>query len=137
VEPRDRVLRGAPSLIEVVDGWLPPGRAERAEAILARVPLGFHTHLLDRDTHGGAAYDVEVAEDAASRFALELLSPWPEALAATRTAAAETAELPFDERVRRAAEVLAVQFALPAERATERAISTLRALGIQRSFFDR
>jgi hypothetical protein len=137
VEPRDRVLREAPALIEVIDGWRPADRAERAEAILARVPLGLHTHLLERDTHGGAVYDVELAEDAASQLALELLSPWPEALDATRAAAAETAGLPFDERVQRAAEVLAARFALPAERAAVRAVSALRALGIQRGFFDR
>lgn len=137
VEPRDRVLREAPALIEVLDGWRPAGRAERAEAILARVPLGLHTHLLERDAHGGAAYDVELAEDTASQFALELLSSWPETLEATRGVAAETAGLPFDERVRQAAGVLAARFALPAERAAVRAVSALRALGIQRGFFDR
>ncbi len=137
IEPRDRVLWEAPALIEVIDGWRPAGRAERAEAILARVPLGLHTHLLERDAHGGAAPDVELAEDAASQFALELLSSWPEVLEATRAVAAETAGLPFDERVRRAAEVLAARFALPDERAAVRAVSALRALGIQRGFFDR
>lgn len=137
IEPRDRVLREAPALIEVIDGWRPAGRAERAEAILARVPLGLHTHLLERDVNGGAAPDVELVEDAASQFALEVLSPWPEALEATRAAAAETAGLPFDERVWRAAEVLAERFVLPAERAAVRAVSALRALGIQRGFFDR
>jgi hypothetical protein len=136
LEPRERVLREAPSLLEVVDGRRSPTWTERAQALLARVPIGLHAHLLDRDPHGAAAPDVEVTEDAASQFALEMLAPWSAALAATR-------ELVGDRRSSHGellAEVtarLAERFALPLDRAAVRAAATLETLGVRRGFFDR
>jgi hypothetical protein len=136
VEPRERVLREAPELLDVIDGWRPPSRAERAQAVLARVPLGLHAHLLERDADGGAAHDVEAAEDAASQFALELLAPWSTVLELA-SATAHEHRLPFAELIDEVADVLADRFTLPRNRAAVRARSALHALGIRRSFFDR
>lgn len=136
VEPRERVLREAPELLDVIDGWRPASRAERAQAVLARVPLGLHAHLLDRDADGGAAHDVEEVEDAASQFALELLAPWPTVLELASSTAHEH-RLPYAELIEEVTGVLADRFTLPRDRATVRATSALHALGIRRSFFDR
>lgn len=51
---RQRILRDAPDLLEVIDGHRPATNGDRAKASLARVPIGLHTHLLHRDDHGGA-----------------------------------------------------------------------------------
>jgi hypothetical protein len=136
LEPRERVLREAPSLLEVVDGLRPPTRAERAQALLARVPVGLHAHLLDRDLRGAAAPDVEAAEDAASQFALEVLAPWPAALDAAREVVGDRRS-PYGELLAEVTLVLAERFALPADRASVRAAATLEALGVRRGFFDR
>lgn len=136
LEPRERVLREAPSLLEVVDGRRPPSSAERAQAVLARVPLGVHAHLLERDVHGGAAADVEAAEDAASQFALELLAPWPAALEAARVVLGGR-RAPYAELLSEVASQMAERFRLPPERAAVRAAAALEALDVHRGFFDR
>jgi hypothetical protein len=136
LEPRERVLREAPSLLEVVDGRRPPTRTERAQALLARVPIGLHAHLLDRDVHGAAAPDVEAAEDAASQFALEVLAPWSAALDAAREVVGDRRS-PHGELLAEVTARFAERFALPADRAAVRAAATLGALGVRRGFFDR
>lgn len=74
--PREQVAQRRPELLDVLDGEREPTNAERFDALLADVPMGFHTHLLERDTRGGhlsvAAAEVE---DRAERLALELLAP--------------------------------------------------------------
>jgi hypothetical protein len=136
LEPRERVLSEAPSLLEVVDGLRAPTRAERAQALLARVPIGLHAHLLDRDFHGAAAPDVEAAEDAASQFALEVLAPWSAALDVAREVVGDRRS-PHGELLAEATARLAERFALPADRAGARAAATLEALGVRRGFFER
>ena len=136
LEPRERVLREAPSLLEVVDGWRPPTRAERAQAVLARVPIGLHAHLLDRDVHGAAVPDVEAAEDAASQFALEVLAPWSAMVDAARAMMGDRRS-PYGELLAEVTARLAEQFALPVNRAAVRAAATLEALGVRRGFFGR
>lgn len=136
LEPRERVLREAPSLLEVVDGRRPATRADRAHALLARVPIGLHAHLLDRDPQGAAAPEVEAAEDAASQFALELLAPWPAALDAAREEVGDR-RAPHGELLAEVTARLAERFTLPADRAAVRAAAALEALGVRRGFFER
>lgn len=136
LEPRERVLREAPSLLEVVDGWRPPTRTERAQALLARVPIGLHAHLLERDVHGAAAPDVEAAEDAASQFALEVLAPWSASLDVAREVVGDRRS-PHGELLAEVTALLAERFAIPADRATLRAAAMLETLGVRRGFFER
>jgi hypothetical protein len=74
--PREQVAQRRPELLDVLDGEREPTDAERFDALLADLPVGFHTHLLERDVHGGhlsaATTDIE---DRAERLALELLAP--------------------------------------------------------------
>lgn len=74
--PREDVARRRPDLLAVLDGDRAATDAERFDALLADVPVGFHTHLLERDSHGGhlSSATAEV-EDRAERLALELLAP--------------------------------------------------------------
>ena len=73
--PRQRILRDAPDLLEVIDGHRPPTDADRARAAspgcrLACTPTCFiemTTAAPERTMH---------AEDDASVYALELLAPW-------------------------------------------------------------
>jgi hypothetical protein len=80
--PRENVAERRPELLDVLDGEREPTDAERFDALLADLPVGFHTHLLERDVHGGylsgATADVE---DRAERLALELLAPLQRVLA--------------------------------------------------------
>jgi hypothetical protein len=63
-------------ILEVLDGRRPPTQAERVHALLASTPIGFHLHLLDRDSAGGfPAGTVQAAEEEADRLAYELLAP--------------------------------------------------------------
>ncbi|MGH3320502.1 MAG: ImmA/IrrE family metallo-endopeptidase [Streptosporangiaceae bacterium] len=123
--PRRRVLRDAPGLIEVVDGVRPATPSDRAQAVLARVPLGPHTHRLGHHN----------VEDTASRFALELLSPLGEALDAVR----ETTERQTSYRfaLGTAARRLADRFQIPPYAARTRARQALDALDIHPDFFER
>lgn len=74
--PRATVERTAPELLEVLDGLRPPTRDDAVTALLARVPLGVHTHLLSRATRGEyGSPETERSEDQAARIAWELLAP--------------------------------------------------------------
>lgn len=128
-EPRRRVLRDAPELLEVVDDIRPATAPDRAQAVLARVPLGVHTHLLD------AGAGEPETEDAASRFALELLAPWDETLDLVRQVTAEPA--PYRVMLDRGAEQIAGQFMIPPAAARTRARQALDVLDIRPGFFDR
>jgi hypothetical protein len=74
--PREQVAQRRPELLDVLDGEREPTDAERFDALLADLPVGFHTHLLERDIHGGhlSAVTTDI-EDRADRLALELLAP--------------------------------------------------------------
>jgi IrrE N-terminal-like domain len=133
--PRQRVLRDAPDLLDVLDGHRLPSDADRARAALARLPLGLHTHLLHRDEDGGAAQATIRAEDNASGYALELLAPWEELLDLLRARMPQAGTYP--ERLARAAEAVAVHFGLPPDAAEVRATAGLTALGVRPGFFDR
>src|SRR5207302_2236043 len=89
--PRARILATAPELLEVVDGYRPRTIEDRIDAVLAGVPLGLHTHLLDRDGAGDAAWEVAIREDTATSFAVELMSPWRDVLATVRAVVAAAA----------------------------------------------
>jgi IrrE N-terminal-like domain len=71
-QPRQQALRQlGPGVLHVFDGLRPPNHAERLHALLAKVPVGFHWHLMERgpnDTLAGA-------EAEADRLAWELLAP--------------------------------------------------------------
>jgi hypothetical protein len=75
--PRQLVLRElGEGIAEVLDGLRPATPAERAAAVLSRVRLGPHVHVLPRpgrDEDSDAA--VAHAEDRADRLALELVAP--------------------------------------------------------------
>lgn len=74
--PRKEVARRRPELLDVIDGRRPATSRERLSAVLGDVPIGVHTHLLDRTDAGHAGTDrVEDAEWRARRVALELLAP--------------------------------------------------------------
>jgi hypothetical protein len=74
--PRRRASqRLGPSVLEVFDGLRPPRPHERIDALLARVPIGFHVHLMERGADGCADEAIEVAEEDADRLAFELLAP--------------------------------------------------------------
>ncbi|MBI1915576.1 MAG: ImmA/IrrE family metallo-endopeptidase [Planctomycetes bacterium] len=68
-------------VLEVHDGIRPPEPGERLHALLAGVPVGFHTHLLARDRDGRAEGAAATAEREADRLAWELLAPTDEVLA--------------------------------------------------------
>jgi len=75
--PRQQVLQElGGGIAEVLDGIRPATPAERAAAILSRVRLGPHIHVLPRP---GRDEDSDVvvahAEDRANRLALELVAP--------------------------------------------------------------
>lgn len=133
--PRRRVLRDVPELLEVVDGLRPATASDRAQALLAGVRIGVHTQLLDDGESSPADRDARGAmEDQASHFALELLAPWEEAVAAIRGLTAATA--PYRDILAQATDLITNRFAIPPYAARTRARQALDALGIHRGFFD-
>jgi hypothetical protein len=133
--PRARVLSNAPELIEVVDGYRPRSLEDRIDAVLAGVPLGLHTHLLERDGAGDASWEVALREDVATSFAVEMLAPWKDVLATVRGITNEQDE--FELRVARAAAAIVERFGLPHAPAEARALAALRSVGRGRGFFER
>lgn len=61
---------------EVFDGLRPPTHEERLSSLLARVPVGVHIHLMQRDRRG-AIRDLAIVtvEEEADLLAYELLAP--------------------------------------------------------------
>jgi hypothetical protein len=100
------------AILEVFDGRRPARQDERLDALLAGVPLGFHTHLMERDTGSRPKGVLSVAEEEADRLAYELLAP-------AKTVAARLGGLPADERRARAAADLRDFFGLPAKQASD------------------
>lgn len=73
--PRRRaVQRLGERVLEVFDGKRPPTAEERLHALLSSVRVGFHTHLLARDSDDRPAAVSRVEHDA-DRLAYELLAP--------------------------------------------------------------
>jgi hypothetical protein len=62
-------------VLEVLDGRRPASAEERLTALLTRVPVGCHWHLMHRDDTGQASPAVRAAERDADRLAYELLAP--------------------------------------------------------------
>jgi hypothetical protein len=116
-EPRLRAVnRLGPRILEVFDGYRPATVQERVHAVLSHVPVGFHTHLMDRQGNGVMGCDLTSDhEGGADHLALELLAPEMEVrrhVAAARRSSghqnpAEVAEL-----------VLRKEFGLPSTVAT-------------------
>jgi len=73
--PREDVAHRRPDLLAVLDGDRTATDAERFDALIADVPVGFHTHLLERDAQGHLSSATAEVEDRAERVALELLAP--------------------------------------------------------------
>lgn len=86
--------RLGPAILDVLDGRRAPQRDERIDALLARIELGYHVHLLDRAPDGGPKdATVTRAEHEADLLAYELLAP----------ATAVLRDLPDDPRSSRVA----------------------------------
>lgn len=102
---RDRLGQG---VLEVLDGDRPPRSEERMQALLARVQIGFHVHLMGRSSEGGIVHDaIEAAERDADRLAFELLAPSDTVLRAAN-------RLPDGQRRDLLAPLLVESFGLPA-----------------------
>jgi hypothetical protein len=91
--PRQEVTRRRPKLLEVLDGLREPTANERVDAAAFDVPIGVHTHLLERTPDGGWR-DPQAghAEHHAERVALELLAPQQVVLRRFQEAGLETIE---------------------------------------------
>ncbi|MGH2409717.1 MAG: ImmA/IrrE family metallo-endopeptidase [Chloroflexota bacterium] len=73
---RVAVDRLGPAVLEVLDGDRPAHPDERLHALLARVPIGFHVHLMDRTAESWfASAAIDEAERDADLLAYELLAP--------------------------------------------------------------
>lgn len=82
--PREHLTAHDPELLEVMDGLRPATQREELGALLADVPLGVQTHLLERDAAGGhVARSSSAVEDRAEIVSWELLAPRADVLAAT------------------------------------------------------
>ena len=74
--PRESVEQVAPDLVDVFDGLRDVDQGDSVTALLARVPLGIHSHLLARSASGEfISREVEDAEERATRISWELLAP--------------------------------------------------------------
>lgn len=101
----DRLGQG---VLEVLDGDRPPRSEERMHALLARVQIGFHVHLMGRSSEGGIVDDaIEASERDADRLAFELLAP-------SDTVLKEVSRYPNEQHRAMLAPLLTENFGLPA-----------------------
>jgi hypothetical protein len=79
--PRETIARTRPDLLEVFDDERSPTRGDRLGALISDVPLGVHTHLLERHADGRFV-DVHAssAEQRVDQLAMELVAPVAQAL---------------------------------------------------------
>jgi uncharacterized protein DUF955 len=81
---RAAVRRLGEQIVEVLDGRRAPTAAERLRGLLADTPLGYHVHLMERDSAGQVtAPGIRTAEWEADRLGYELLAPAADVLADT------------------------------------------------------
>lgn len=134
LEPRERVRAFlGEAALEVLDGLRDPHPAERAQALLHRVPLHRPFHLLERDTEWGIVRaGIHTAEVRADRLALELLAPEEAALRVLPE------PLPsFADWLQRATRRLGDEFGLPPGIARDLARSLGRSIGVEPTFWER
>jgi hypothetical protein len=126
-QPRQKaILKLGPGAAEVMDGFRPASVNERVQAVLASLPMGVQTDLMERDEGSEANYTGKVwaIENRADRIALALLAP-PEAVLAQLDLA-----LPrFEQRQAAVETVLGEQFGLPPAVARAYSRSLLTAVG--------
>lgn len=105
------VERLGPDVLEVFDALRAPTLSERVHALLSDVSVGFHSHLMERNSNGVMGCGtVEDREEGADLLALELLAPESE----TRHRVGEALELARGQnRIEMASEVLQRDFGLP------------------------
>jgi len=73
---RSDVEASAPHLLDVLDGLRKADEEDHIAAVLNRLPLGLHTHLLARSDRGEySSAETERSEERATRVAWELLAP--------------------------------------------------------------
>lgn len=72
---RKAIQRLGDPITEVFDGFRPPTSAEEIGALLAEVPIGFHTHFLGRQDGSALSEAIAVIEAEADQLAFELLAP--------------------------------------------------------------
>lgn len=96
-------------VLEVLDGDRPPRSSERVQALLARVSIGFHVHLMERTGDGQmASLAIEGAERDADLLAFELLAPSARVLE-------EMDRYPHPERADAMTALLIETYGLPAQ----------------------
>lgn len=128
------VGRLGPRILEVLDGDRPARPEERIDALLARVPIGLHVHLMDRADDGQyASAAIDAAERDADLLAYELLAPSGAVLG-------EVAPYPPAEQRAAATDRLVTTYRLPPRVArryaaflvpsTDRSDSFIRRLGL-------
>jgi hypothetical protein len=108
---REACWRLGERVTEVFDGLRPPTSEECLHALIARVPIGFHWHLMQRDASGEYASEaIAAAEAEADILAYELLAPAAELWNRTGGARGNVGRSAL-------AEILRNGFGLPAEHA--------------------
>lgn len=113
------------AIAEVFDGLRLPSVTERVHALLASVPIGVYTNLMERDEAiSGFNSGVWNIEDRADKVALALLAPPESVLADADTSAAR-----FDQRHQAITVLLNQRFGLPLSIASSYGRSLLTAIG--------
>ncbi len=113
-------------ITSVLDGLRSPTAGERADALLANVPIGLYAHFMHRDGAGAAETAIAQSETRADALALELLSPEMEV---RRSLPRGFLDKPFAKRIKSVRRVLVRRFGLP------RHIALPQAARLCRSWF--
>ncbi|MCG2766888.1 MAG: ImmA/IrrE family metallo-endopeptidase [Anaerolineae bacterium] len=101
------------SVLEVFDGIRSPTIAEKTQAVLSRINIGFHIHLMDRGSDGSLCDDaIYEIEDEVECLAIELLAPEDEVRQCIQRTASEVQKGPTAEM---ASKILANDFGIPAD----------------------
>ena len=106
------VNRLGPNVLEVFDAHRPPTLTERVHAVLSDVSVGFHSHLMERNSNGVMGCGtIEEREEDADHLALELLAPERDA---RRQVGESLGRSSTQDRTEIASKVLQRDFGLPA-----------------------
>ena len=107
---QDITERFGSSIVEVLDGIRSPSPNERIRAVLARIPIGAWTDLMERSASGGWSEAVEASEKVADEVALALLAPAREVIKKARLKPSSS----YAVRKDRVCGLLRYHFGLPA-----------------------